>query len=181
LTHKEIARYFMTIPEAAQLVIQAGAMAEGGDVFVLDMGQPVKIMDLARRMVELSGLVVRDEQEPDGDIAIEIIGLRPGEKLYEELLIGDNPIATKHERIMKAREGVMPWSVLEQHLAVLQTALARQDNEKIRAVLTELVTGYTASKHIVDWVVMVDQSPLPDLSQANVAVSTATVKPSAFT
>jgi FlaA1/EpsC-like NDP-sugar epimerase len=181
LTHKEIARYFMTIPEAAQLVIQAGAMAEGGDVFVLDMGQAVKIMDLARRMIELSGLVVRDEQEPDGDIAIEIIGLRPGEKLYEELLIGDNPIATKHERIMKAREGVMPWSVLEQHLAVLQTALARQDNEKIRAVLTELVTGYTASKDIVDWVVMVDQSPLPDLSQANVAVSTATVKPSAFT
>jgi len=181
LTHKEIERYFMTIPEAAQLVIQAGAMAEGGDVFVLDMGQPVKIMDLARRMVELSGLVVRDEQEPDGDIAIEIIGLRPGEKLYEELLIGDNPIATKHERIMKAREGVMPWSVLEQHLAVLQTALARQDNEKIRAVLTELVTGYTASKDIVDWVVMVDQSPLPDLSQANVAVSATTVKPSAFT
>ena len=181
LTHKEIARYFMTIPEAAQLVIQAGAMAEGGDVFVLDMGQPVKIMDLARRMVELSGLVVRDEQEPDGDIAIEIIGLRPGEKLYEELLIGDNPIETKHERIMKARERVMPWSVLEQHLAVLQTALADQDNEKIRSVLTELVTGYTASKDIVDWVVMVDQLPIPDLSQANVAVSATAVKPSAFT
>lgn len=181
LTHKEIARYFMTIPEAAQLVIQAGAMAEGGDVFVLDMGQPVKIMDLARRMVELSGLVVRDEQEPDGDIAIEIIGLRPGEKLYEELLIGDNPIATKHERIMKAREGVMPWSALEQHLAVLQIALANQDNEKIRTVLTELVTGYTASKDIVDWVVTVDQTPLPVLSKTNVAVSAATVKPSAFT
>jgi FlaA1/EpsC-like NDP-sugar epimerase len=181
LTHKEIARYFMTIPEAAQLVIQAGAMAEGGDVFVLDMGQPVKIMDLARRMVELSGLIVRDEQEPDGDIAIEIIGLRPGEKLYEELLIGDNPIATKHERIMKAREGVMPWSVLEQHLVVLQTALASQDNEKIRTVLTELVTGYTASKDIVDWVVMVDQSPLPDLSQENIVVSATAVKPSALT
>lgn len=180
LTHKEIARYFMTIPEAAQLVIQAGAMAEGGDVFVLDMGQPVKIMDLARRMVELSGLVVRDEQEPDGDIAIEIIGLRPGEKLYEELLIGDNPIETKHERIMKARERVMPWSVLEQHLAVLQTALADQDNEKIRSVLTELVTGYTASKEIVDWVVMLDQSPVPDSSKVSVAVGSVATAPTTF-
>ena len=180
LTHKEIARYFMTIPEAAQLVIQAGAMAEGGDVFVLDMGQPVKIMDLARRMVEVSGLVVRDEQEPDGDIAIEIIGLRPGEKLYEELLIGDNPIETKHERIMKARERVMPWSVLEQHLAVLQTALADQDNEKIRSVLTELVTGYTASKEIVDWVVMLDQSPVPDSSKVSVAVGSVATAPTTF-
>jgi FlaA1/EpsC-like NDP-sugar epimerase len=180
LTHKEIARYFMTIPEAAQLVIQAGAMAEGGDVFVLDMGQPVKIMDLARRMVELSGLVVRDEQEPDGDIAIEIIGLRPGEKLYEELLIGDNPIETKHERIMKARERVMPWSVLEQHLAVLQTALADQDNEKIRSVLTELVTGYTASNEIVDWVVMLDQSPVPDSTKVSVAVGSVATAPTTF-
>lgn len=180
LTHKEIERYFMTIPEAAQLVIQAGAMAEGGDVFVLDMGQPVKILDLARRMVELSGLVVRDEQEPDGDIAIDIIGLRPGEKLYEELLIGDNPIATKHERIMKAREGVMPWSTLKQHLVVLQTALAHQDNEKIRSVLTELVTGYTASKDIVDWVVMLDQSPMPDLPKASDSVSSVATTPSTF-
>ena len=180
LTHKEIERYFMTIPEAAQLVIQAGAMAEGGDVFVLDMGQPVKIMDLARRMVELSGLVVRDEQEPDGDIAIEIIGLRPGEKLYEELLIGDNPIATKHERIMKAREGVMPWSALEQHLVVLQTALAHQDNEKIRSVLTELVAGYTASKDIVDWVVMFDQPAMPDLPKASDSVSSVATTPSTF-
>lgn len=180
LTHKEIERYFMTIPEAAQLVIQAGAMAEGGDVFVLDMGQPVKILDLARRMVELSGLVVRDEQEPDGDIAIDIIGLRPGEKLYEELLIGDNPIATKHERIMKAREGVMPWSTLKQHLVVLQTALAHQDNERIRSVLTELVTGYTASKDIVDWVVMLDQSPMPDLPKASDSVSSVATTPSTF-
>ncbi len=180
VTHKDIARYFMTIPEAAQLVIQAGAMAEGGDVFVLDMGQPVKILDLARRMVELSGLVIRDDQEPDGDIAIEIIGLRPGEKLYEELLIGDNPIATKHERIMKAREGVVLWSELEQHLNVLHAALIDQDNEKIRFVLTELVTGYTASEEIVDWVVMLDQSPVPDLPKASVAVSSATTTPSTF-
>jgi len=158
LTHKEIARYFMTIPEAAQLVIQAGAMAEGGDVFVLDMGQPVKIMDLARRMIELSGLVVRDEQEPDGDIAIEIIGLRPGEKLYEELLIGDNPIATKHERIMKAREDVLPWSELQQPLADLQSSLVQQDVEKIRIALTELVAGYSPSSQIVDWVHMIDKT-----------------------
>ncbi|MEI6839382.1 MAG: nucleoside-diphosphate sugar epimerase/dehydratase, partial [Alcaligenaceae bacterium] len=138
LTHKEIARYFMTIPEAAQLVIQAGAMAEGGDVFVLDMGQPVKIMDLARRMIELSGLVVRDDDEPDGDIAIEIIGLRPGEKLYEELLIGDNPTATTHQRIMKAREDVLSWSQLEHSLNDLTQALAKQDIEKIRQLLVEL-------------------------------------------
>ena len=93
VTHAEVTRYFMTIPEAAQLVLQAGAMAQGGDVFVLDMGSPVKIMDLARRMVQLSGLTVRDERHPDGDIEIQITGLRPGEKLYEELLIGDNPEA----------------------------------------------------------------------------------------
>jgi FlaA1/EpsC-like NDP-sugar epimerase len=91
LTHPDITRYFMTIPEAAQLVIQAGAMAKGGDVFVLDMGEPVRIMDLSIRMIELSGLTLRDEANPDGDIAIEITGLRPGEKLFEELLIGDNP------------------------------------------------------------------------------------------
>jgi FlaA1/EpsC-like NDP-sugar epimerase len=157
LTHKEIARYFMTIPEAAQLVIQAGAMAEGGEVFVLDMGQPVKIMDLARRMVELSGLVVRDEDEPDGDIAIEVIGLRPGEKLYEELLIGDNPIRTKHPRIMKAREDVLPWLELQQSLADLQSALALQDVDKIRKILAVLVAGYSPSGEIVDWVHMVDQ------------------------
>ena len=104
LTHPDITRYFMTIPEASQLVIQAGAMAKGGDVFVLDMGQSVKIMDLARRMIELSGLKVKDEQNSDGDIAIEITGLRPGEKLYEELLIGDNPSPTSHPQIMKAQE-----------------------------------------------------------------------------
>ena len=124
LTHKDISRYFMTIPEAAQLVIQAGAMAEGGDVFVLDMGQPVKIMDLARRMIELSGLIVRDEHEPNGDIEIEIIGLRPGEKLIEELLIGDNPEHTRHPRIMKAREDVVPLPNLELVLSALKLALS---------------------------------------------------------
>ena len=160
LTHKDIARYFMTIPEAAQLVIQAGAMAEGGDVFVLDMGQPVKIMDLARRMVELSGLVVRDEAEPDGDISIDIIGLRPGEKLYEELLIGDNPESTKHQRIMKAREEVLPWPVLERQLELLQHALMAQDIEQIRLLLSQLVSGYVPSEQIVDWVVLASHPPL---------------------
>lgn len=154
LTHKDISRYFMTIPEAAQLVIQAGAMAEGGDVFVLDMGQPVKIMDLARRMIELSGLIVRDEAEPNGDIEIEIIGLRPGEKLIEELLIGDNPEHTRHPRIMKAREDVVPLPNLELVLSALKLALANQDITEVRNILERTVSGYTPSELIVDWVSM---------------------------
>lgn len=160
LTHQDIERYFMTIPEAAQLVIQAGAMAEGGDVFVLDMGQPVKIRDLARRMVELSGLLVRDAEEPNGDIAIEIIGLRPGEKLYEELLIGDNPIKTPHRRIMKARERVMPWNELEKHLVDLQLACTNQDNKEISLILTDVVTGYVPSRDIIDSAIPADKSAI---------------------
>ncbi|END2132197.1 polysaccharide biosynthesis protein, partial [Shigella sonnei] len=109
LTHRDIIRYFMTIPEASQLVIQAGAMGHGGDVFVLDMGDPVKIYDLAKRMIRLSGLSVRDDKNPDGDIAIEVTGLRPGEKLYEELLIGDSVQGTSHPRIMTANEVMLPW------------------------------------------------------------------------
>jgi len=152
LTHPEITRYFMTIPEAAQLVIQAGAMAKGGDVFVLDMGQPVKILDLARRMVELSGLEVRGEDNPDGDIEIEITGLRPGEKLYEELLIGDNPKPTSHPRIMKAHEDFLAWVELEQRLLALQAALEVNDVGVVRLMLQELVSGYEPSGEIVDWV-----------------------------
>lgn len=152
LTHPEVTRYFMTIPEAAQLVIQAGAMAKGGDVFVLDMGQPVKIIDLARRMVELSGLTVKDEQHPDGDIAIEISGLRPGEKLYEELLIGDNPKPTQHPRIMKAHEDFIPWAEFEPKLAALELALNVNDVGVIRLMLQQLVAGYSPSDDIVDWV-----------------------------
>lgn len=152
LTHPEITRYFMTIPEAAQLVIQAGAMAKGGDVFVLDMGQPVKILDLARRMVELSGLQVRDEENPDGDIEIEITGLRPGEKLYEELLIGDNPKPTGHPRIMKAHEDFLVWGELEQRLLALQAALEVNDVGVVRLMLQELVSGYEPLGDIVDWV-----------------------------
>lgn len=152
LTHPEITRYFMTIPEAAQLVIQAGAMAKGGDVFVLDMGQSVKILDLARRMVELSGLTVRDGEHPDGDIEIEITGLRPGEKLYEELLIGDNPKPTNHSRIMKAHEEFLPWAELEPKLQALDMALNVNDIGVIRQMLQQLVAGYVPNGEIVDWV-----------------------------
>jgi FlaA1/EpsC-like NDP-sugar epimerase len=154
LTHPEITRYFMTVPEAAQLVIQAGAMAKGGDVFVLDMGESVKIMDLARRMIELSGLTLKDEQNPDGDIVIEITGLRPGEKLYEELLIGDNPKPTSHPRIMKANEDFISWSDLEAKLGSLEVALNVNDVSLIRAMMQQLVAGYTPSDAIVDWVYM---------------------------
>jgi FlaA1/EpsC-like NDP-sugar epimerase len=152
LTHSEITRYFMTIPEAAQLVIQAGAMATGGDVFVLDMGEPVKIIDLARRMVELSGLSLRDPANPDGDIEIVITGLRPGEKLYEELLIGDNPAPTGHSRIMKAHERMLPWEQLTERLAALEVALAANNVGTIRQILKGLVTGYQPQDQIVDLV-----------------------------
>lgn len=152
LTHPEITRFFMTIPEAAQLVIQAGAMAKGGDVFVLDMGQPVKIIDLARRMIELSGLTQKDDDNPDGDIEIEITGLRPGEKLYEELLIGDNPKPTSHPRIMKAHEEFIPWADLEPKLDALEIALNTNDVGVIRLMMQQLVSGYTPHGEIVDWV-----------------------------
>ena len=152
LTHPDVTRYFMTIPEAAQLVIQAGAMAKGGDVFVLDMGQPVKIFDLAKRMVELSGLTLQDEQNPDGDIAIEVTGLRPGEKLFEELLIGDNPKPTIHTCIMKANEEFIAWEELEGKLNALEVALSVNDVGVIRLMMKQLVSGYIPSDDIVDWV-----------------------------
>jgi FlaA1/EpsC-like NDP-sugar epimerase len=154
LTHADITRYFMTIPEAAQLVIQAGAMGQGGDVFVLDMGQPVKIIDLARRMVELSGMTVRDELQPDGDIELTVTGLRPGEKLYEVLLIGDNPKPTQHARIMKAHEQFLSWPQLEQKLNALSIAMSVNDVPVIRGQLQELVPGYQPSGEVVDWVHM---------------------------
>ena len=152
VTHRDITRYFMTIPEAAQLVIQAGAMAKGGDVFLLDMGQPVKITDLARRMIELSGLRIKDEQNPEGDIEIEITGLRPGEKLYEELLIGDDPQPTTHPRIMKAHEDFLPWGMLEEKLRALEMALSVNDVSLVRRMMVELVSGYVPSDEIVDWI-----------------------------
>jgi FlaA1/EpsC-like NDP-sugar epimerase len=152
LTHPDITRYFMTIPEAAQLVIQAGAMGTGGDVFVLDMGQPVRIADLALRMVELSGLSVRNEANPEGDIALQVTGLRPGEKLYEELLIGDNPQPTQHKRIMKAHEDQLAWDVLQPQLDALQACVLRNDVPGMRALLQTLVPGYTTADAVVDWV-----------------------------
>ncbi|MFP8780595.1 polysaccharide biosynthesis protein [Hydrogenophaga sp. RWCD_12] len=142
LTHPDMTRYFMTIPEAAQLVIQAGAMAKGGDVFVLDMGDPVKILDLATRMIELSGLCVKDETNPEGDIAIEITGLRPGEKLFEELLIGNNPRPTSHPRIMKAHEEFLAWPVLQEKLRQLEAVLDHRDVDGTKLLLVELVSGY---------------------------------------
>lgn len=163
LTHPEITRYFMTIPEASQLVIQAGAMAKGGDVFVLDMGQPVKIMDLATRMIELSGLTVKDKVNPDGDIEIETTGLRPGEKLFEELLIGNNPKPTSHARIMKAHEEFIPWAELEGHLRSLETALKLNDVGVIRLMMDKLVAGYTPSDEIVDWVYLEQESEAEQL------------------
>jgi FlaA1/EpsC-like NDP-sugar epimerase len=152
LTHPEITRYFMTIPEAAQLVIQAAAMAKGGEVFVLDMGESVKIIDLAWRMIELSGLTVRDEQHLNGDIEIEITGLRPGEKLYEELLIGDDPQSTQHTRIMKAHEEFLPWAALQQHLTELMTAVNANDVPTMKAIMLQLVPGYQPEESVVDWV-----------------------------
>jgi FlaA1/EpsC-like NDP-sugar epimerase len=157
LTHHEITRYFMTIPEAAQLVIQAGAMGTGGDVFVLDMGQPVKIIDLARRMVELSGLTVKDEDHPDGDIELVVTSLRPGEKLYEELLIGDNPKPTQHARIMKAHEQFLHWPQLEERLNALSLAMSVNDVPVIRGLLQQSVSGYQPGGEVVDWVHMAQQ------------------------
>lgn len=139
ITHPEITRYFMTIPEAAQLVIQAGAMARGGEVFLLDMGDPVKITDLARRMIDLSGLRVQDEHCPDGDIEIRFVGLRPGEKLYEELLIGNNPEPTDHPRIMKGSEHFIPWAELAPKLDLLEAAVARGETLTIIRLIKELV------------------------------------------
>lgn len=151
LTHPDVTRYFMTIPEASQLVIQAGAMSEGGDVFVLDMGEPVKIVDLAYRMIELSGRTVRDAFNPDGDIEIKVIGLRPGEKLFEELLIGDKATVTRHPRIMKAHEEFLAWADLSLALERLEVLANAHDVFGLRQMLLQLNLGYVADDNIVDW------------------------------
>lgn len=152
ITDLRITRYFMTIPEAAQLVIQAGAMAEGGEVFVLDMGQPVKIADLARNMIEVSGRRIRNDDSPEGDIEIREIGLRPGEKLYEELLIGDNPVATRHPRILKANEHFVPLSELENSLDALSAAIKAHDPATLIHHLGRLVPEFTSECGVVDWI-----------------------------
>ncbi len=150
LTHQEITRYFMTITEAAQLVIQAGALAKGGDVFILDMGQPIKIYDLAVRMVELSGLSVKDKLNKKGDIEIQITGLRPGEKLYEELLLSANPNKTKHPKIFRSEEPFIEYSKLEKEINSLKEIIMENDLENIRKKLKKVVKDYYPNSKIVD-------------------------------
>ncbi|MBF0804000.1 MULTISPECIES: nucleoside-diphosphate sugar epimerase/dehydratase [unclassified Neisseria] len=152
LTHEDITRYFMTIPEAAQLVIQAGAMGKGGDVFVLDMGESVRIIDLAKQMIRLSGLEVKDGQNPDGDIEIKITGLRPGEKLYEELLIGEEVQKTTHPRIMTANEVMLPWKELSDILNRMDTACNEMNQPGLRQLLLEAPTGFAPTDGICDLV-----------------------------
>jgi len=154
VTHPDIIRYFMTIPEASQLVIQAGAMGKGGDVFVLDMGDPVNISDLAAKMIRLSGLTVIDKLNVDADIAIEYTGLRPGEKLFEELLIGDDVTQTDHSRIMSAHEAWLPWPELEKILLQLDEACHQSDHKEIRRLLLQAPTGFVPKDGICDLVWM---------------------------
>ncbi len=150
VTHPEVIRYFMSIPEAAELVIQAGAMGKGGDVFVLDMGEPVKIYDLAKRLIHLSGLEIKDEENPDGDIEIIFTGLRPGEKLYEELLIGDNVSNTEHSQILRAEEDFLKSDDLENFLELLREADRKGDVVALRNILKQAVSGFTPAEEIVD-------------------------------
>jgi len=152
VTHPEMYRYFMTIPEAASLVLQAGSMAEGGDVFVLDMGEPVRIGDLAEKMIHLMGLTVRRKDNPDGDIEIAYTGLRPAEKLFEELLIGDRVMGTVHPRIMRAQEEFLPWSRLKPMLDELWEACQQLNCEKARAILLDGVAGYAPTEEVEDLV-----------------------------
>ena len=166
VTHSEITRYFMTIPEAAQLVLQAGSMGEGGEVFVLDMGDSVRIGDLARRMIKLSGMEVLDDKHPEGDIEIVYTGLRPGEKLYEELLIGDNVSGTQHPRIMRCREVELPWVDLLAVLNAIDLACSQFDSEKVRKLLEATVCGYVPQCGIVDpvWINLVSDNKLKEIA-----------------
>jgi len=168
VTHPEVIRYFMTIPEAAQLVVQAGSMAKGGDVFVLDMGRPVRIDDLARRLVNLMGLTVRDANSPDGDIEIEYTGLRTAEKLFEELLIGSNVTGTDHPMIMRAIEHRLSWPKMQQILNELLVALASFDCHRALALLAESVAEYEADADIRDYV-WTRKAVLPHAPAAKVA------------
>ncbi|WP_203141762.1 polysaccharide biosynthesis protein [Marinobacter mangrovi] len=152
VTHPDIIRYFMTIPEATQLVLQAGSMGEGGEVFVLDMGEPVKIVDLARKMIRLMGLDEKNEANPDGDVEIVFSGLRPGEKLFEELLIGDDPQGTAHPRIMKAREASLPWVDVKHLIDMIHEASLQFDLDRIFALLREAPLGYCPNCEVSDLV-----------------------------
>jgi FlaA1/EpsC-like NDP-sugar epimerase len=159
VTHRDIIRYFMTIPEAAQLVIQAGAMAGGGEVFVLDMGEPVRILDLAKRMINLMGMTAIDEDNPDGDIEIQFTGLRPAEKLYEELLIGTDVAGTAHPRILRANEEYLPMDSLQGYIDVLTAASEARDRDMVREVLLRSVSGYAPTNGIDDLVHMATHEP----------------------
>ena len=150
VTHPEVIRYFMSIPEAAELVIQAGAMGKGGDVFVLDMGKPVRILDLAERLIRLSGMEVKTEENPNGDLEIIFTGLRPGEKLFEELLIGDNVELTEHEQIFKANEDFIHWKKLKEYLDTLRKIESSSDHKELRNIFRQTVSGYEPEKEIVD-------------------------------
>ena len=172
VTHKEVIRYFMTIPEASQLVLQAGAMAKGGDVFVLDMGKPVRIEDLARRMVSLMGLTVRDESSPDGDIDIVYTGLRPAEKLFEELLIGNNVSGTEHPMIMRATEHHLPWPMVAQMLDELLQAIDRFDCNRAREILMQSVVEYRPGGDVQD-LVWLRKKALAAQEQSNVTALAA--------
>ena len=150
VTHPEVTRYFMSIPEAAELVIQAGAMGKGGDLFVLDMGEPVKIVELAKRLISLSGKDLIDQANKEGDIEIKFTGLRPGEKLYEELLIGDNVSKTEHSRILKAQEDFLPYKVLINYLEQIETAEREGNVLSLKEILKEVVSGYIPEEEIID-------------------------------
>ena len=150
LTHLDVTRYFMTIPEAAQLVIQAGAMSRGTDVFLLEMGDPIKILDMMKRVILLSGLTIKDKDNADGDIEIQIIGLRPGEKLHEELFLGNNPQKTEHPKILKAEENFIPWINLERELEKLETLLDQNQVDEVIKILQKLVKGYKFNGKIYD-------------------------------
>ncbi|MDH5612564.1 MAG: polysaccharide biosynthesis protein [Gammaproteobacteria bacterium] len=167
VTDPKMIRYFMTIPEASQLVIQAGAMGTGGDVFVLDMGEPIRIMDMARRMIRLSGLDVRDEEHPDGDIEIQFTGLRPGEKLYEELLIGDNPTPTEHALIMRAEEEILPWEEIEKLLQQFELAAKMNDANRVRELLLSAVSGFSPQCDVEDVVTKFGKDKIPGMEILN--------------
>ena len=169
VTHRDISRYFMTIPEAAELVIQAAAMAKGGDVFVLDMGEPVRIVDLATRMIKLMGLTICDDDNPGGDIRIEFTGLRPAEKLYEELLIGSDVSGTQHSRILRANEEKIPADVLLGLIGELQAATQALDRDRTRELLLRTVRGYGPTSGIED-LVWVSQQKHSDQDNSSTVV-----------
>lgn len=178
VTHRDITRYFMTIPEASQLVIQAGSMGVGGDVFVLDMGEPVKILDLAINMIKLSGLSVESTESPSGDIPIHFTGLRPGEKLFEELLIGEHVTPTRHPKIKRANEQYIAWASLKLSLANLEQAIGKEDYASIRQIFFRLVEGYAPDEEMADWLHMQSKAKPSQLSPTLAASVPIVLSPS---